>query len=127
VVCLSTSQWKIILLAGIVGAVLGLANFLKPVYTATLSFFFALKMKIGWWIGSALFSQFTGFRAVVAEVPYRINLTELFKSFYGGTNLLSPVLGRRQDYFSGRNVHSKSRMAENGMNLNIKIFNFYQI
>lgn len=48
------SQWKIIVLAGIIGAALGLAySFIKkPVYTATLSF--ALEDEKGGGLGGAL-------------------------------------------------------------------------
>jgi hypothetical protein len=38
VVCLSTSQWKIILLAGIVGSRFWFYSLSKPVYTATFIF-----------------------------------------------------------------------------------------
>ncbi|GGA63369.1 hypothetical protein GCM10008015_00290 [Flavobacterium palustre] len=90
------SQWKIIVLAGIVGAALGLAySFVKkPVYTATLSF--ALEDEKGGGLGGALGlassfgidlgggggSMFTG-----------SNLTELFKSrAMVEKTLLSPVV-----------------------------------
>jgi hypothetical protein len=76
------SQWKIILLVGVIGAALGLTySFIKkPVYTATLSF--ALEdEKSGGGLGSALGSVFTG-----------SNLTELFKSrSMVEQTLLSPV------------------------------------
>lgn len=90
------SQWKVIVLAGIVGAALGLAySFIKkPVYTATLSF--ALEDEKGGGLGGALGlassfgidlgggggSMFSG-----------SNLTELFKSrAMVEKTLLSPVI-----------------------------------
>jgi hypothetical protein len=90
------SQWKIIVLAGIIGAALGLTySFIKkPVYTATLSF--ALEDEKGGGLGGALGlassfgidlgggggSMFTG-----------SNLTELFKSrAMVEKTLLSPVV-----------------------------------
>ncbi|RVT75839.1 lipopolysaccharide biosynthesis protein [Flavobacterium sufflavum] len=90
------SQWKIIVLAGIVGAVLGLSySFIKkPIYTATLSF--ALEDEKGGGLGGALGlassfgidlgggggSMFSG-----------SNLTELFKSrSMVEKTLLSPVV-----------------------------------
>ena len=77
------SQWKIIVLAGIIGAALGLAySFIKkPVYTATLSFALedekssglggalGLASSLGLDLGGSGGSMFTG-----------SNLTELFKS-----------------------------------------------
>lgn len=78
------SQWKIIVLAGMVGAVLGLTySFIKkPIYTATLSFALedeksggglggalGLASSLGLDLGSGGGSMFTG-----------ANLTELFKS-----------------------------------------------
>jgi hypothetical protein len=91
------SQWKIILLAGIVGAVLGLTySFIKkPVYTATLSF--ALEdEKSGGGLGSAL-GLASSFGIDLGGGGGRIftgsNLTELFKSrAMVEQTLLSPVL-----------------------------------
>ena len=89
------SQWKIILLAGIIGAALGLAySFIKkPIYTATLSFaledekgggggFGSLASSFGIDLGGGGGSVFTG-----------SNLTELFKSrAMVEQTLLSPVV-----------------------------------
>ena len=78
------SQWKIILLAGIVGAVLGLAYSVskKPIYTATLSF--ALEEeKGGGGMGSALglaSSLGLDFGGGGGSIFTGSNLTELFKS-----------------------------------------------
>jgi len=92
------TQWKIIVLAGIIGAALGLAYsfFTKPIYTATLSFALEDDKSGGGGLGSALGlasslgldlgggsggSIFTG-----------TNLTELFKSrSMVEKTLLSPV------------------------------------
>ena len=88
------SQWKIIVLAGIIGAALGLAySFIKkPIYTATLSFaledekgggggFGSLASSFGIDLGGGGGSIFTG-----------SNLTELFKSrAMVEQTLLSPV------------------------------------
>jgi hypothetical protein len=92
------SQWKIIVLAGIVGAALGLTYsfFKKPVYTATLSFALEDEKGSGGGLGSALGlasslgldlggggggSIFTG-----------SNLTELFKSrLMVEQTLLTPI------------------------------------
>jgi hypothetical protein len=90
------SQWKIILLAGIVGAGLGLAYSYskKPIYTATLSF--ALEdEKSGGGLGGALglASQF-GFDlgGGGGSIFTGSNLTELFKSrSMVEQTLLSPV------------------------------------
>jgi len=78
------SQWKIIIIAGVIGAALGLAySFIKkPIYTATLSF--ALEdEKSGGGLGSALglASQF-GFDlgGSAGGMFTSANLTELFKS-----------------------------------------------
>lgn len=82
--CYLLSQWKIIVLAGIIGAALGLAYsfYKKPIYTATLSFALedekgggglggalSLASSLGLDIGGGGGSIFTG-----------SNLTELFKS-----------------------------------------------
>ena len=91
------SQWKIILLAGIIGACLGLAySFIKkPIYTATLSFALedekgggglggalGLASSLGFDLGGGGGSIFTG-----------SNLTELFKSrAMVEQTLLSPVV-----------------------------------
>ena len=91
------SQWKIILLAGIIGACLGLAySFIKkPIYTATLSFALedekgggglggalGLASSFGIDLGGGGGSIFTG-----------SNLTELFKSrAMVEKTLLSPVV-----------------------------------
>jgi hypothetical protein len=79
------SQWKIIVLAGIIGAGLGLAYSLtkKPVYSATLSFALEDEKSGGGGLGSALglASQF-GFDVGGGggSVFTGSNLTELFKS-----------------------------------------------
>ncbi|CAM4030303.1 Wzz/FepE/Etk N-terminal domain-containing protein [Flavobacterium weaverense] len=91
------SQWKIILLAGIIGAALGLAYSLykKPIYTATLSFALedekgggglggalGLASSFGFDLGGGGGSIFTG-----------SNLTELFKSrSMVEQTLLTPVV-----------------------------------
>ena len=91
------SQWKIIILAGFIGALLGLTYSLikKPVYTATLSFALedensggglsgalGLASSFGFDLGNSGGSIFTG-----------SNLTELFKSRkMVEETLLSPVL-----------------------------------
>ena len=91
------SQWKIILLAGIIGAALGLAYSFskKPIYTATLSFALedekgggglggalGLASSFGFDLGGGGGSIFTG-----------SNLTELFKSrAMVEQTLLSPVV-----------------------------------
>ena len=90
------SQWKIIVLAGVIGAALGLAYSFtkKPVYTATLSFALedeksggglggalGLASSLGLDLGGGGGSIFTG-----------SNLTELFKSrSMVEQTLLSPV------------------------------------
>jgi uncharacterized protein involved in exopolysaccharide biosynthesis len=89
------SQWKIIVLAGIIGAALGLTySFIKkPVYTATLSFALedeksgglggalGLASSLGLDLGGSGGSMFAG-----------SNLTELFKSrSMVEKTLLSPV------------------------------------
>ena len=91
------SQWKIILLAGIIGAALGLAySFIKkPIYTATLSF--ALEdEKSGGGLGSALglASSFgIDLGGGGGSIFTGSNLTELFKSrAMVEQTLLSPVV-----------------------------------
>ncbi|SEG18275.1 Wzz/FepE/Etk N-terminal domain-containing protein [Flavobacterium urumqiense] len=91
------SQWKIIVLAGIIGAGLGLAYSIskKPVYTATLSF--ALEdEKSGGGLGGALglASQFgLDLGGGGASIFTGSNLTELFKSrSMVEQTLLSPVV-----------------------------------
>ena len=91
------SQWKIILLAGIVGAALGLAYSYskKPIYTATLSF--ALEdEKSGGGLGGALglASQFgLDLGGGGGSIFTGSNLTELFKSrAMVEQTLLSPVV-----------------------------------
>jgi hypothetical protein len=90
------SQWKIILLAGIIGAVLGVAYSFskKPIYTATLSF--ALEdEKSGGGLGGALglASQFgLDLGGGGGSIFTGSNLTELFKSrSMVEQTLLSPV------------------------------------
>jgi hypothetical protein len=90
------SQWKVILLAGIVGAGLGLAYSVskKPIYTATLSF--ALEdEKSGGGLGGALglASQFgLDLGGGGGSIFTGSNLTELFKSrSMVEQTLLSPV------------------------------------
>jgi hypothetical protein len=90
------SRWKIILLAGIIGASLGLAYSLikKPIYTATLSF--ALEdEKSGGGLGGALglASQFgLDLGGGGGSIFTGSNLTELFKSrSMVEQTLLSPV------------------------------------
>jgi hypothetical protein len=91
------SQWKIIVLAGIIGAVLGLTySFIKkPVYTATLSF--ALEdEKSGGGLGSALglaSSLGLDLGGGGGSIFTGSNLTELFKSrAMVEQTLLSPVV-----------------------------------
>lgn len=90
------SQWKIIVLAGIIGAAVGLAYSFskKPVYTATLSF--ALEdEKSGGGLGSALgLASSLGFDlgGGGGSIFTGSNLTELFKSrAMVEQTLLSPV------------------------------------
>jgi len=91
------SQWKIILIAGIIGAVLGLAYSFskKPIYTATLSF--ALEdEKSGGGLGGAL-GLASSFGIDIGGGGGSIftgsNLTELFKSrSMVEKTLLSPVV-----------------------------------
>ena len=90
------SQWKIIILAGVVGAALGLAYSIskKPIYTATLSFALedekgggmsgalGLASSLGLDLGGSAGGMFTG-----------SNLTELFKSrSMVEQTLMQPVL-----------------------------------
>jgi uncharacterized protein involved in exopolysaccharide biosynthesis len=90
------SQWKIIVLAGVVGAVLGLAYSMskKPIYTATLSF--ALEDEKGGGMGGALglassFGIDLGSNGGGAFSG--ANLTELFKSrSMVEQTLMQPVL-----------------------------------
>lgn len=90
------SQWKIILLAGIIGAALGLTySFIKkPIYTATLSF--ALEDEKGGGLGGALglASSFgLDLGGSGGGVFTASNLTELFKSrAMVEKTLLSPVV-----------------------------------
>ena len=91
------SQWKIILIAGIIGAALGLAYSFskKPIYTATLSF--ALEdEKSGGGLGSALglASSFgIDLGGGGGSIFTGSNLTELFKSrSMVEKTLLSPVV-----------------------------------
>jgi hypothetical protein len=93
------SQWKIILLAGIIGAGLGLAYSFskKPIYTATLSF--ALEdEKSGGGLGGALglASQFgLDIGGGGGSIFTGSNLTELFKSrSMVEQTLLSPVTSK---------------------------------
>jgi hypothetical protein len=95
------SQWKIILLAGIVGAGLGLAYSFskKPIYTATLSF--ALEdEKSGGGLGGALglASQFgLDLGGGGGSIFTGSNLTELFKSrSMVEQTLLSPVISNEK-------------------------------
>jgi hypothetical protein len=91
------SQWKILLLAGIIGAALGITySFIKkPIYTATLSF--ALEdEKSGGGLGSALgLASSLGFDlgGGGGSIFTGSNLTELFKSrAMVEQTLLSPVV-----------------------------------
>jgi hypothetical protein len=91
------SQWKIILLAGIIGATLGLsyAFFKKPVYTATLTFALEDEKSGGGGLGSALglASSFgLDLGGSGGGIFSSSNLTELFKSrSMVEKTLLSPV------------------------------------
>lgn len=90
------SQWKVIVLAGVVGAALGLAySFIKkPVYTATLSF--ALEDEKSGGLGSALglaSSLGLDLGGGGGSIFTGSNLTELFKSrSMVEQTLLSPVV-----------------------------------
>jgi hypothetical protein len=91
------SQWKIILLAGIIGAVIGLAySFIKkPVYMATLSFALEDEKSGGGGLGSALglaSSLGLDLGGGGGSIFTGSNLTELFKSrSMVEQTLLSPV------------------------------------
>ncbi|MDX6182199.1 Wzz/FepE/Etk N-terminal domain-containing protein [Flavobacterium sp. Fl-77] len=91
------SQWKIIVLAGIIGAVLGVTYsfFKKPVYTATLSFAVEDEKSGGGGLGSALgLASSFGLDLGVSGggIFTGANLTELFKSrSMVEKTLLSPV------------------------------------
>jgi Chain length determinant protein len=79
------SQWKIILLAGVVGAALGLTYsiYKKPIYTATLSFALEDEKSAGGGLGSALgLASSLGFDlgGSGGGAFSGANLTELFKS-----------------------------------------------
>jgi uncharacterized protein involved in exopolysaccharide biosynthesis len=79
------SQWKIIVLAGVVGAALGLTYsiFKKPIYTATLSFALEDEKTAGGGLGSALgLASSLGFDlgGSGGGAFSGANLTELFKS-----------------------------------------------
>jgi hypothetical protein len=92
------SQWKIILLAGIIGSVIGLAySFIKkPVYTATLSFALEDEKSGGGGLGSALglaSSLGLDLGGGGGSIFTGANLTELFKSrSMVEQTLLSPVV-----------------------------------
>lgn len=92
------SQWKIILLAGIIGAGLGLAySFIKkPVYTATLSFALEDEKGGGGGLGSALglaSSLGLDLGGGGGSIFTGSNLTELFKSrAMVEQTLMSPVV-----------------------------------
>jgi hypothetical protein len=91
------SQWKIILLAGIIGAAIGLAYSFskKPIYTATLSFALEDEKSGGGGLGSALglaSSLGLDLGGGGGSVFTGSNLTELFKSrSMVEQTLLSPV------------------------------------
>ena len=79
------SQWKIIVLAGVVGAVIGLTYSIvkKPIYTATLSFALEDEKTAGGGLGSALgLASSLGFDlgGSGGGAFSGANLTELFKS-----------------------------------------------
>tara|TARA_R110000868_G_scaffold118059_2_gene313296 strand:- start:26384 stop:27448 length:1065 start_codon:yes stop_codon:yes gene_type:complete len=106
------SQWKIILLAGVIGAVLGFAySFIKkPVYTATLSF--ALEdEKGGGGLGSALglASSFgIDLGGGGGSIFTGSNLTELFKSrSMVEQTLLTPVI------YEGKNISLAEMYIQN--------------
>jgi Uncharacterized protein involved in exopolysaccharide biosynthesis len=93
------SQWKIIVLAGIIGAALGLTySFIKkPIYTATLSFALEDDKSTGGGIGSAL-GLASSFGLDIgggsgSGIFTGSNLTELFKSrLMVEKTMLSPVI-----------------------------------
>jgi hypothetical protein len=76
------SQWKIIVLAGILGAILGLAySFIKkPVYTATLTFALEDEKSGGGGLGSLASSFGIDLGGGGGTIFTGSNLTELFKS-----------------------------------------------
>ena len=92
------SQWKIIVLAGILGAALGLTYsiFKKPVYTATLSFALEDEKSGGGGLGSALGLASTlglDLGSSGGGAFSGANLTELFKSrSMVEQTLMQPVL-----------------------------------
>jgi hypothetical protein len=89
------SQWKIILLAGIVGAGLGLAYSFskKPIYTATLSFVLEGEQSGGGGLGSLASSFGVDLGGGGGSIFTGSNLTELFKSrAMVEQTLLSPVV-----------------------------------
>ncbi|MGO4770975.1 Wzz/FepE/Etk N-terminal domain-containing protein [Flavobacterium sp. W22_SRS_FK3] len=92
------SKWKIILIAGIIGAALGLACSFskKPIYTATLSFALEDEKSGGGGLGSALgLASSFGFDlgGSGGSIFTGSNLTELFKSrTMVEKTLLSPVV-----------------------------------
>ena len=89
------SQWKIILLAGIIGAALGLAYSIskKPIYTATLSFALEDEKGGGGGLGSLASSFGIDLGGGGGSIFTGSNLTELFKSrAMVEQTLLSPVV-----------------------------------
>jgi uncharacterized protein involved in exopolysaccharide biosynthesis len=92
------SQWKIIVLAGVVGAALGLAYSIskKPIYTATLSFALEDEKTAGGGLGSALglaSSLGLDLGSSGGGAFSGTNLTELFKSrSMVEQTLMQPVL-----------------------------------
>lgn len=92
------SQWKIIVLAGVLGAVLGLAYSIskKPIYTATLSFALEDEKSAGGGLGSALglaSSLGLDLGSSGGGAFSGANLTELFKSrTMVEQTLMQPVL-----------------------------------
>lgn len=89
------SQWKIIILTGIIGAVLGLAYSFskKPIYTATLSFALEDDKSSGGGLGSLASSFGFDFGGNSGGVFTASNLTELFKSrSMVEQTLLTPVV-----------------------------------
>lgn len=88
------SQWKIIVLAGIIGAALGLAYSFskKPIYTATLSFALEDEKGGGGGLGSLASSFGIDLGGGGGSIFTGSNLTELFKSrAMVEQTLLSPV------------------------------------
>ena len=89
------SQWKIIILAGIIGAALGLAYSIskKPIYTATLSFALEDEKGGGGGLGSLASSFGIDLGGGGGSIFTGSNLTELFKSrAMVEQTLLSPVV-----------------------------------